>query len=108
MTTLKTDSKALNHFLFGGINAADTPLRTAIDLLNDTILNAAKLRVAVEYESPESIRARIDDINLYAVDILNQLEALNEDLAPLVNQHFASQFKDEVFSIDFGTERRRP
>ena len=101
---LNTDSQALNNFLFEGFDVDDTPLHNNIDYINDAILICGKMRVGVEFWSPEELRKQLDQMNMYLVDTLTQLEGIQEDFKDVIAEHFnrKQQCKSET-----ATPRRR-
>lgn len=88
---LNTDSQALNHLLFEGINAEDTPLHTDIEYINNAILICGKLRVGVEFWNTDDMRKMLDQLNMYLVSTLTEFEWLKEDFADMINEHFAAK-----------------
>lgn len=87
-TMLNTDSKALNDFLFEGINSDDTPLSIYIETLEKVILACGMLRFEVEFRTAEEIRPKIDEISYCVADTLTQLNRIKADTSEMVKDYF--------------------
>ena len=88
MSKLMTDSQFMMDFLFKGVNAEDTPLSINLGNLKQATFNCTELRVICEYEDPETIRKKIDEVNTVLVETWHNMLAMRNDFKDLIDSNF--------------------
>lgn len=88
MSKLMTDSDVLMEMLFDGNAPDDTPLSCTIAQLKEATLTVAELRVTAEYETKETIGAKLDTVNTALVETRKLMLGVQNDFRDLVEKHF--------------------